>query len=57
MNRVQLDVGAAIQERQAPPPTVGEQFAKTSLHQAIGEIGEVRVHRTGVSDASMRDWD
>ena len=39
VNRVQLDVQAAIPVRQAPPPTVGEQF------QAISGIGEVRVHR------------
>ena len=28
MNRVQLDVQAAIPERQAPPPTVGEQLPR-----------------------------
>ena len=43
-NRVQLDVRAAIRERQAPAPTVGEQLAILFLHQAISGIGEVRVH-------------
>ena len=43
VNRVQLDVWAANPERQAPPPTVGEQLPRRVLHQAISGIGKVRV--------------
>ena len=44
VNRVQLDVRAAIPESQAPPQNSRGTVAKTSLHQAISGIGEVRVH-------------
>ena len=44
VNRVQLDVRAAIPERQAPPLTTGGPAANKSLHQAISKIGKVRVH-------------
>ena len=42
VNRVQLDVRAAIIERQAPPPTDGEQLPR--IVYIISGIGEVRVH-------------
>ena len=44
MNRLQLDVQAAIPER-SPTADNRVTVAKTSLHQAISGTGEVRVHR------------
>ena len=55
VNRVQLDVRAAVPEAQAPTDDNRGAVAKTSLHQAIHGIGEVRVHGPDVSGASMRE--
>ena len=48
VNRVQLDVRAAIPERQAPPTTVGEQLPRRWNWQGTGA-------RTSVSGASIRE--
>ena len=40
VNRVQLDVRAAVPEAQAPPPTTREQLPRRVLHPAISGIGE-----------------
>ena len=57
VNRVPLDVRAAVPEARAPPLTTGGAVAKKSLHQAISGIGEVTGTRTSVSGANMRDWE
>ena len=44
VHRAQLDVQAAIPERQSPTADSRGTVAKTSLYLAISGIGEVRVH-------------
>ena len=45
VTRVQLDVRAAIPERQSSTVDDRGAAARASLHRAISGIGEVRVHR------------
>ena len=45
VNRVQLDVQAAIPEREAPPPTVGEQLPRRVYIRRSVELARYGVHR------------
>ena len=58
VNRVQLDVLAAIPERDKPhSPTVGEKLPRrVYIRRSVG-VGEVMGAQTDVPGASMRDWD